>query len=213
MHKIQKKILDLALKGQLNNIGLRQLGRYLHEKYPANVKHHLLQLYSKGLVDISRKSGKLTVAARSTVSKKDSFMNVPILGSANCGEAVDYADECIEGYLRISKNLYKSKRINFAIRAEGNSMNNADIGGATIDDGDYVLIDAQDRQPQKGDYVLSVIDDVANIKKFSRNDQGQVVLLSESNKDLPPIFIDPVDDSNYFVNGKVVGVLKKPRVD
>ena len=39
----------------------------------------------------------------------------------------------------------------------------------------------------------------------------QIVLLSESNKDYPPIYINENDFDDYLANAKVVDVLKSPK--
>lgn len=72
-----------------------------------------------------------------------------------------------------------------------------------------LLIDPENQSPQNGDYVLSIIDDCANLKKFERDSKtGAIRLVSEStNKTHKPIYISSED--NYMVNGKIVAVLKK----
>ena len=53
---------------------------------------------------------------------------------------------------------------------------------------------------------------MANIKKFFLDRENrQVVLMSESTKDFPPIYIH--EDDEFMVNGKVVQVIKKPRFE
>lgn len=87
-------------------------------------------------------------------------------------------------------------------------MNNSDIDGKAIVDGSYVVIDGQAKNISNGDYVLSVIDGCANIKRFYRESaQRRVVLRSESkNQDLfPPIIIG--ENENYLINGKVIFVV------
>lgn len=90
-------------------------------------------------------------------------------------------------------------------------MNRTEVHGRNIDDGDFLVINSRDTQPRDGDIVLSVIDGMANIKKFYKDTANkQIVLMSESTQDFPPICIDEHDD--YFINGKVVQVIKKPKV-
>ena len=85
------------------------------------------------------------------------------------------------------------------------------VNGKNIDEGDYVIIDNSKIRPQNNDYVLSIIDGTAAIKKFHLDETNQrIILLSESNKDYPPIFIHQDDFDNYMVNGKVIQVIKKP---
>ena len=89
-------------------------------------------------------------------------------------------------------------------------MNRAEIKDKYIVDGDYVIVDADDKSVKNGDVVLSIIDGMANIKKFFMDRQNQqVVLMSESTKDFPPIYIHAAD--NFMINGKVVQVIKKPK--
>ena len=87
-------------------------------------------------------------------------------------------------------------------------MNRSSIKGKNIDDGDLVLIDGNDRTPLNGDYVLSIINGFANIKRFKIEEKtGQFVLISESkNPKHKPIFLHP--DDEFMINGKVVGVVK-----
>jgi repressor LexA len=90
-------------------------------------------------------------------------------------------------------------------------MNKAQIDGKKIGDGDYIIVDSEDREPKNGDVVLSVINGMANVKKFFR-DRGnrQIVLVSESTHEFPPIYLHEKDD--YILNGKVIQVVKKPQI-
>ena len=123
------------------------------------------------------------------------------------------ADQNIAGYLRISNSLLHRETNDglFAIRADGFSMNQAKVGGKAIEDGDYLIIDGSDCTPRDGEVILSVIDGAANVKRFRRDQEhGQVVLVSDSSEDFAPIYIHPDDD--FFVNGKVIDVVKKPKL-
>jgi hypothetical protein len=52
---------------------------------------------------------------------------------------------------------------------------------------------------------------VANIKKIFIDDKNrQLVLVSESNQDLPPIYIHRQDLDKYLIAGRVVKVMKQP---
>ena len=87
-------------------------------------------------------------------------------------------------------------------------MNQAKVGTAklSIENGDYVIVDSNENTPSDGDYVLSVIDGCANIKRFKRVD-GRFALVPEStNPDHKQFFIS--NASNYIVNGKIIGVIK-----
>ena len=76
-------------------------------------------------------------------------------------------------------------------------------------DYDFVIIDSLDRNAKHGDYVLSIIDGCANLKKFiiDRNDQKMLVSESKSQKHYKPIFLHDSDD--FMINGKIISVIKK----
>ena len=211
MHIIQQKILKLAQKQNIGQMNLHEIGRLIGEEHPQKIKHHLGQLRKKRFIETVKGREVVRKNVRGAIKSAD-FFTVPILGSANCGEATIFAEKNLEGYLKISAKLLKKKKGIFAIKAEGSSMNRANIGRKSIEDGDHVIIDSEQKNPKNGDYVLSIIDDVANIKKliFDKKNK-QIVLLSESTMDFPPIYIHPEDFSKYMVGGKVVQVIKKPK--
>jgi len=207
MHTIQKRLLKLIDEKNIGNLTLRQTGKLIGENLPQKIKHHLSQLERKGFILLIKKIKKL---AELTIETKTGglFISVPIVGSANCGPATIYADQNIEGYIKISKRFLLNKKSLFAIKAEGNSMNKANIAGKNIEAGDYVIVDSAKVSPRDGDYVVSVIDDMANIKKYRLDRKNsRIVLLSESTQEYSPIFIHKND--NFIINGKVIDVIKR----
>ena len=87
-------------------------------------------------------------------------------------------------------------------------MDRANIFGKSVTEGDYLLIDSNRTNPQDGDYVLSITDGCANIKKFKYDQTNErIVLFSESTKEYPPIYIHKDDD--HLINGLVVSVINK----
>lgn len=208
MHKIQEKILKLIEEKNLKGLTLREIGDLIDEKFPQKIKHHIDQLEKKGFISVDKKSK--TIEKKKYNNLTPGIMSIPIVGSANCGPATIFANENIEGYIKISKSLLKKCKNIFAIRAQGLSMNKSIINGNTIEDGDYLIIDSSDTSPSSGDVVLSVIDEMANIKKYVWDeDNNQIVLVSESTKDIPPIYIH--EDDSFMINGKVIQVIKKPK--
>ncbi|MDQ3099628.1 MAG: hypothetical protein M3Q44_07840 [bacterium] len=209
MHQIQEKILELAETQDVLSLGIRPLGRLIGVDRPQIVKHHLIQLQKLGLLKPkSREDIQQFLQHSSTL--QPSFVQIPVVGAANCGPATFFADEHIEKYLTISHSLLKKRGNIFALVAKGNSMNNARVNGnAPIEDKDYVLIDGDQRTPSSGDYVLSIIDDAANIKKYTRTEDGNIALVSESTEKFAPIYIS--EDDRFMVNGKVIQVIKGAR--
>jgi repressor LexA len=208
MHPIQQKLLKLAETKHLGQMTLREIGDLIGEKYPQKIKHHLSQLEKKGFIRIDKQRGLIQ---KNTAGKIENskIISVPILGTANCGPATFYTETNYDGYLKVSSKLLDRKKDVYALRADGISMNKANVKGKNIEEGDYLIVNSADTTPADNDIVVSVFDDVANIKKFKWDQENnQVVLLSESTRDFPPIFIH--EDDNYHIVGKVIQVIKKP---
>ncbi len=218
MHEIQVKILKLLDKKDFDGLTLREIGKKIGvEDSPQKIKHHLLQLEKKGMIFIDRVNKKI-IKVGNGINKDISknIISLPILGNASCGFATVFADENIEGYLKISKNVIGNKDVKrlFVIRAIGDSMNLANINGNNIEEGDYVVVDLSVNEPEENDYVLSTIDKCANIKRFHLDTKNKMVMLfSESTKDYPPICIHFDDFDEYYISGKVIQVIKKPKID
>ena len=216
MHPIQSKILEISKTNDLGKLKLREIGLLVGEPHPQKIKHHLNQLSKRGFLIVDKKNDIIKRIGGSQNEVSD-FITIPIFGAANCGVANIFADEKLEGYLKVSKNILKNNMQNiFALRASGDSMNNARIHNESIEDGDYVLVNGDDRDAKPGDYVVSIIDNCANIKKFQIDKSGEnerIILVSESKKHYPPIYIDSFDFEemkSYMISGKVVQVIKKP---
>ncbi|MBF0104246.1 MAG: hypothetical protein HQM16_02855 [Deltaproteobacteria bacterium] len=212
MHRLQQAILEFASRQPLEGMTLREIGDHIGEKHPQKIKHHLNQLRAKGILVSGDKPRAVKIG---TIQGKGQakMLSIPILGAANCGDPREFAIENLEGYLTVSPSMVPRKKRLFAVRAVGSSMNHANIEGKSIEDGDYVIVDPETKTPKNGEYVLSVIGGSANIKRFCKDQEtDQIVLISESAQELPPIYIHPNDFADDMVNGKVVQVIKKPKI-
>lgn len=138
---------------------------------------------------------------------QDSFLDVPVFGMANAGAATMFADQYIEGYLKVSKRIVRDSRNVFAIQVSGTSMNKARVNGKTIQSGDFILVDSTWKHYNNGDRVLVVINGMATVKTYRTVDGKNIVLLPEStDQKHKPIFLTEEDD--FVINGKVIDVLK-----
>lgn len=201
MHPIQKKLIELSQTNDLRNFKLREIMRMLGEKHPQKVKYHMQKL------------GFLMPTPGSKIgADKARLIRIPLVGLANCGEATIYAESYDEKSLHVSKKILPKETDDlFAVQAVGDSMDQANIQGNNIEDGDFVIVDPEDKDFNDGDYVLSLINGMANIKKFTKDSVSkQIVLLSESSQNYPPIYIHEDDMSYFMASGKVMLVLKSP---
>jgi repressor LexA len=210
MHQTQKDLLSLSRNVNLAEKSLREIGALIGVEHPQQVQHHLKQLQKKGFLVHDQTKNEIVNVNRK-LTRERQFINIPIVGAANCGPAQLMADENIEGYLKLSRSMIRNKDV-IAIRAEGDSMNKAKIDGGPIQTGDYVIVDYKQQAPNHGDYVLAVVDGAANIKRYyDDKPNGQVMLISESTYDYPPICIHESDYSDLMINGKVLKVVKQPK--
>jgi SOS-response transcriptional repressor LexA len=209
MHPVQQKLLKLVDTYNLGIIPLRDIAKIINEEHPQTIKHHLEALEKKGFIEWER-NDKTIKRCSANVSLNTDFAIVPVLGAANCGIASVYADENVIEHIKVSFSLLRNRKNVFAVRAVGSSMNKANIGGKSIDEGDLVIIDPNDNNIESSDYVLSITDEMANIKRiFIDREHEQITLMSESTQHYPPIYISAFEASRYIVSGKVIQVIKR----
>ncbi len=128
----------------------------------------------------------------------ENLINIPLLGNANCGEALNFAEDYIEDLISISKKYIKGdKNDYFFIKAVGDSMNKANI-----ESGDLVLAKKIKGEPKLGDRVVAVINGLGTIKKFHKIDEYTPVLMPESrNQGYQPIILHR--DDRISICGRV----------
>lgn len=212
MNENQQRIINLAKKKDISKMSFREIGRELGIPNPQTIIYHIEQLKKRGLLYFDIKRRQRVAKPKAFIA--NNFFNIPVVVSANCGPAMELAQEDIQGYLRISQKLIKRSRPDglIAVKAVGNSLNNAKIGDDkdSIDDGDYVIVDCN-QYPNDGNYVLSIMDEAANFKRFFKDDnKHEIRLMSESTEEFHPIILHESDlsASGYMVNGVVVRVIK-----
>ena len=205
MHQLQKDLLSTLERENLSGKTLREMCNMMGVKSAQNIKHHLSQLAKKGFIIYDPKNREIRKICKVS---KEGIISLPIVGPANCGVATIFADQNIIKHLRVSEKFVLGRRNLFVLCAEGNSMNRSNIRGKNIEDGDFIIVDPEQRTPETGHYVVSIIDEFANVKKFVRDQKNKrVILRSESTEDFPPIFIH--EDDKYEISGRVVDIFKK----
>lgn len=217
LHIIQEKLLKLSETKNIAQLSLREMAKNigLPNESPQKIKHHLLQLQKKGFLSIDRIKGVTNRTemepswAKGLLKKTHQLFSIPIIGTANCGPATIFAEQNFQGFLRISSKLVGRTKPEglFAIKADGLSMNRAEINNKYIGDGDFVIIDKEQINADTGDIVLAIIDNKATIKRLIKDKKNnQIVLKSESSFDYEPIYLH--SDDEFFINGKVIDVVK-----
>lgn len=133
------------------------------------------------------------------------MLNIPILGIANAGMPLVYAQESDYGLLPISKNIIKKDKSNyFLVKVEWTSMNDFTINDKNINNGSLALIDKTYNTFEENDAYLFVINGCATLKTMKK-EGNNIYLLPKSRDDYhQPIVLDFGDD--IVVNWKVVDV-------
>ena len=205
MNEIQQRLMDLAKVHDIRCMRRVDLKELVGCEYPSQITHHLNQLLKRG--DLVSKEGRYVPSLRT----KAGFYTVPVMGEADCGEATKFADGRVVDNIIVSPSIVKNKDISkvYALIARGDSMNKADIDGSTIENGDFVLVEkTESYEPKPNEIIVSIIGGLANIKRFQRESDRIVLKPDSMRDDYFPIFIDASDD--FAVEGRVVGVIKKP---
>lgn len=206
MHKSltakQKQILatiqDLTKKLG-NSPTLEEIREVLDYAGISSVQRHVNALKKKGYLSSERYQARTL-----EVSMPQKTVDIPLVGNVACGTPF-LAVENIEAYIPFDKDsLSGSPDDYFFLRAVGDSMNNTNISGKTIDDGDFVLVKKQP-SANPGERVVALIGDEATIKKFSKAN-GYVQLMPETtnagNKPIIPL-------GNFSIQGTIKDVIKK----
>lgn len=209
MHLMQKSILQLFKEQKTMPLNLRGIWRQIGEEHPQKVKYHLYQLQENWYITIDETNKE--IHSKDSDERKWSLVSLPLMGQADCGAAKSFVEGVFEWYLRISRNLLPVQEINelFVLKAKWDSMNRCDVLGRNIQSGDYVIVQQTKDQPDNGDIVVSIIDERANIKRYYEQD-WEIMLLSESTEDFPPILVDSSEWSDYRAVWKVIKVIKNP---
>jgi SOS-response transcriptional repressor LexA len=211
MHIIQKQLLDLiATHEDFGSYSLRKIAEMVGaEGKPQTAKYHLQKLAEGGLIQMNLEAGVIKLVKRGYAKASTSpIYSLPVVGSANCGPATIFAEQNIDQYLKISSSLLPRNKSNlYALIADGDSMNKAEIDGKTIESGDFVLVDSEYKTYKNTDIVVAVIDGLATIKRYREDRANKMIILeADSTEKYLPIFIHEGDD--FQISGKVVGVIK-----
>ena len=194
--EILNKIKDYQILNG-NFPSLRTLGSMTDIKSPNGVKRHLDALYKKGYINYSQNRYSLIL------NKEKDYVEVKVLGFANAGQPLTFAEEDDMGVIKIDNKKLKNKQI-FAVIINGDSMNLQQINGKKLNDNDYAIVEAT-KEFNNGDTVLVIIDNAATIKNIATKKDYTVLYPKSDNIKHREIYVGNNED--FFINGKVIDVL------
>ena len=204
--KRQKEMLEFIrsyIVDHRNSPTIEQIQNQMSMKWPNSVFVMLRALEEKGYI-LRRKHAKRNIELRNADSDglpSLSILSIPIVASVGCDDLRTYANEQHDEFLEVDKVLINNPRDTVAVRAVGNSMNDA----AGINNGDYILVELTE-DAHNGERVVAVIGDMITVKKLERR-PGLTILRPES-KD--PIYKPIVKREDFKIAGKVISVIPNP---
>lgn len=211
VHKLQAEILKIIEQKDISGLSLRALGRMIGTEHPQIVKYHLGCLQKKGLLKYNE-AGKFKKNLGGNIEKD--VANIPLIKDLVYDEDL-FSLSNISGVFKVAVGLLNAEVVNniekvVCIKAQNNIMNRADVFGKNIEEGDYVLVKLDTEKPNNGELILSATQGFAAVRRYVKDDLGQIVLLAESSIDYPPIYLD--EKTEHIVFGRVLQVVKRPLI-
>lgn len=153
--------------------------------------------------DIVRRAGApRTLRPRDAAGRGVQTRAVPIVGQAPAGPFM-LAEQNLEGWVRVPKEMAPVGARYFLLRVHGNSMNQAKVRSENIENGDLVLV-RQQATANPREIVVALIDGEATIKRLVRAGDHWVLKPESTEPRHHPIVLGP----GFRVQGVVVLVLK-----
>lgn len=194
----QQKVLSIV-KHHVTDFGisptLKEIKEKLGVKSINTVVKHLVALENKGYI-VRRKHAKRNIELRNTnqTGTNIQLVSIPVMASVGCDDLSVIVNERHDEFLEVDASLIGDKKDVIAVRAIGNSMNDAGI-----ENGDYVLIEKTEVS-QNGDKVVAIVGDMVTVKKIERK-RGVTILWPQSkDSKYKPIILQ----EDFKIAGKVI---------
>jgi repressor LexA len=169
-----------------------QLG--IHSKN--GIKKHIDALVRKGYLEKDSSARGLRIIAADYKPRGHADTAVPLLGRVAAGTPV-FAEENVERYVPVPRNLIKTEGRYYALKVRGDSMINAGIY-----ENDLVLVRAIN-MAANNDIVVALVNGEVTVKRLVT--EGEQVYLKAEN----PAYSDIYPQESWSIQGKVVGLIRE----
>ena len=166
---------------------VREICAKLNVKSTASVYYYMEKLRAEGYLNKSPNKN------RAISFKKNSSVNVPLIGTVTAGQPI-FAYENYEDYYSFPADAFNGSDL-FMLSVQGTSMIDAGIR-----DGDKIVVRKQETAVN-GDIVVALVEDSATVKRFFKKN-GHYILHPE-NESMADIIVKEVS-----ILGKVVGLVR-----
>ena len=170
---------------------------------PKGATDYLNALIKKGYIQRNSSSRSLRLTEKAFWYLKvpnpfndSNILYLPLLGRIAAGKPV-FAEENINEYVPVSKQVMGRAEGQFLLRVKGDSMS-----GDHIVDGDMLIVKIQDTA-ENGDIVTALLNDEAVVKRFYKRSDGTVELVSSN-----PMYKPIVIKDEVMIQGKVIAVYR-----
>ena len=176
-----------------------ELVRLMKFSSPRAVTQYLEALEKKGLIERRRYEHR-GIRIRSTGNLEPDTVNVPVIASAGCDNAMVFAQRNFGDYICVARELLQGLKVDnvVCVKAVGDSM--VDAG---IKTGDYVLVEVTEAV-NPNDLVVAIIDSFAVIKKIEFANNAVVLKPVSSDPQYKPIILK----RDFRIFGKVIDVIR-----
>ena len=203
----QQKVLDMVkwyIEAHGESPTLDELQDLLGVKSKHSVVQFLDYLERKGFINRGR--GYRSIRLGDRIIASQIAIPVPILGFANAGRPLVYADESDQGKLLISPSaLTGDVKKYFCVKLQGTSMNNFSIRGKFLENEAFVLIDSSVKSVDNPFAAyLCIINGAATVKRVKQ--EGANIYLLPDSKDPEHMPIVLTETDSIEISGKVVDV-------
>lgn len=162
---------------------------------PATVHEHIDNLVKKGILKKTEGVQKGIEFVDQKIAGWVGGIEVPLLGYIAAGQPIEVLESSTET-LMVPPDMIGSRHT-FVLQVKGNSMIDA-----SIQDGDYVVVEQQETA-ENGEIVVALLNDnFATLKRYYKEDDH--VRLEPANSAMNPII-----SKNVLVQGRVVGIIRK----
>lgn len=186
------------IKKEQDSPTLEEIRVFLDVSSLNTVVDHLKALEQKGYI-VRRKHAKRNIELRDV--KMDNLIDwpvtIPVTASVGCDDLSIFANDrehAFDESIDVDRKLVAGKEKVVAVRAVGNSMNDAGI-----QNGDYILIELTENA-ENGDRIAAIVGDMVTVKRLDKRN-GLVVLRPES-KD--PKYKPLIMSEDFKIAGKVI---------
>ncbi len=203
----QQRVLDIVTK-YIREHGMSPTLEEIQIELGVRSKHSVVQfleyLDNKGYISKGRGYRSIRLGERITASQL--AIPIPILGFANAGRPLAYADEADVGTIMVSKSIIGAdEKKYFCVRVHGTSMNRFLVKGKPLADGTVALIDSSYRTVDDPNAAyLCIVDGAATLKKVKMAGESLYLVPESNDTSHSPLVLSGND--HFSINGKVVDV-------